>query len=158
MVDVYVYDERAVKILPYNLPITTVNGAPIKSIKIIAARNDPISYIAQMILWMLSEGGKIHTLFLCGHGVPGYPGWVNFGCGLDATSAWELGDLKGHFDTYLAGIELHACSVASNRSVGFGLCKAIANATGVLVAAAVWDQDPDGAFNFEGPTITAGPD
>jgi hypothetical protein len=157
MVNIYVYDERAVAVLPFNLPITTVNGVPIKSIKIIAERSDPISYIAQKILWMLPEGEQIHTLFLCGHGVQGCPGCVNFGCGLDASSAWELGDLKGYFDSYLAGIELHACSVASNSSVGLGLCQAIANAAGVLVAAAVWDQDPDGAFNFEGPVITAGP-
>jgi hypothetical protein len=157
MVDVYVYDERVAKILPFNLPISSVNGVPIQSIKIIAAIDDPISYIAQKILWMLPEGEKMKTLYLCGHGATDVQGWINFGCGLDAASAWELGDLKGHFDPYLAEIQLHSCSIASNRSVGFGLCRAIANATGVLVTAAVWDQDPDGAFNFEGPTITAGP-
>lgn len=163
MVNIFVYDVRATYprpgsgktlALPVNPPISYVDGKPIQSIKIIAEASDPITYIALKILWMLPEGEKIQTLYLCGHG---YAGGMNLGLGLDQLNAWELGDLNGHFDSYLSEIQLHACGVASDRSAGYMLCRAIANATGVIVTAAVYDQDPDALFLFEGPTVSAGP-
>jgi hypothetical protein len=149
---VYVYDERAGWILPYLPPNSNVT-----SIKVIAEATDSIAYIAQKILWMLPEGEKIMTFYLCGHGNVGF---VQFGLGLNQSSACQLAALKGKFDELFPEIQIHACLVAGSgdtRGVGYMLCRAIASATGAFVTAAANLQYGDPLYMYEGPTITVGP-
>jgi hypothetical protein len=118
--------------------------------------------------------GMIQLMRVCAHGNTGY---VELGQGLTQTGAGAFDVLKGCFAPRADGIEIHACGVASDtdilkngtkhtcvagtyspNGVGYNFLKALAEAAGAPVRAAINCQQADRPFNYEGQTMTVRPD